>query len=90
MAAILLQPEDDLSAEPWVHNWHPVAYYSQKLHDTEHQYEVHDQELLSIIKAFKQWQHYLLGNLQPVRVQTDHVNLRYFFTMKMLNQQQAH
>lgn len=89
VAAILLQPNDNSSAEPRVCDWHPVVYYSWKLHDAECWYEVHDQELLSIIEAFKQWQHYLLGNPQPVRVQTDHVNLRYFFTMKTLNQQQA-
>ena len=30
-----------------------------------------------------------MGSQHPICVQTDHVNLRYFFTMKMLNQRQA-
>lgn len=90
VAAILLQSNNNLLVEPQVCDWHPVVYYSWKLHDAKHWYEIHDQELLSIIKAFKQWQHYLLENLQPVRIQTDHANLRYFFTTKILNQWQAH
>ena len=36
VVAILLQPEDDLSVELWACDWHPVVYYSQKLHDVEH------------------------------------------------------
>ena len=89
VAAIILQPGDDSPAEPRVRDWHPIAYFSRKLNDTERRYEVHDQELLAIIDAFKRWRHYLLGSQHPIRVQTDHANLRYFFTTKTLNQRQA-
>jgi len=34
--------------------WHPVAYWSQKLFSAEESYETHDLELLIIVEAFKQ------------------------------------
>lgn len=33
--------------------WHPIAYYSCKLHDAETRYDVHDKELYAIVKALK-------------------------------------
>ena len=53
-------------------------------------YDVHDKELLAIYEAFKVWHHYLEGSTFPIDVVTDHKNLGYFLTMKMLSQQQAH
>ena len=29
--------------------WHPVAYYSKSLSETERNYEIHDKEMLAII-----------------------------------------
>ena len=39
--------------------WHPVAYYSQKMIPAETRYETHDAKLLAIVEAFKNWRHYL-------------------------------
>ena len=55
----------------------------------EQNYEMHDQELLAIVKSFKHWRHYLEGSQQPVEVLTDHANLRYFMVMKELSRRQA-
>ena len=41
--------------------WRPVAFWSRKMGDAERNYETHDQELLAIVMAFKQWRHYLEG-----------------------------
>ena len=49
----------------------------------------HDKELLAIFKAFKIWQHYLEGPAYPIDVVTDHKNLEYFSTTKVLTQRQA-
>ena len=38
---------------------HPVAFNSGKLNSAERNYEIHDQELLQIMEAFKEWKRYL-------------------------------
>jgi transposase InsO family protein len=89
IAAILMQPKNVGTPHSRRSDWHPVAFYSQKMNETERRYEVHDQELMAIVLAFKHWRHYLEGSTHPIVVQTDHANLRYFFTTKKLNQRQA-
>lgn len=37
----------------------PVAFWSRKLIPAETGYETHDQELLAIVAAFKQWRDHL-------------------------------
>ena len=66
-------------------NLHPVAFHSRKFTDSELNYEIHDKELLAIVEAFKQWKTYLEGSKDPVQVYTDHKNLVYFTTTKVLN-----
>ena len=51
-------------------------------------YETHDQELLAIIMAFKHWRYYLKDSCYPVKVLTDHQNLKGFMNIKSLNSQQ--
>ena len=53
----------------------------------ETHYRVGDQEMLTIVGVFKQWQHYLEGTLEVITVITDHNNLKRFMTMKTLNRQ---
>ena len=52
-------------------------------------YDTHDKELLTIFEAFRLWQHYLEGSALPVDVVTDHKNLVYFSTSKVLTRRQA-
>ena len=66
---------------------HPVAFHLCTFHTPEHNYDVHDKELLTIYKAFKWWQHHLKGS---VGVVTNHRNLQYFSTTKILTHWQAH
>ena len=67
----------------------PVAYYSRTLTTPELNYDTHDKELLAIFEAFKHWRHYLEGSATPVDVVTDHKNLEYFSTSKVLTRRQA-
>ena len=39
--------------------WHPVAYYSKSLNAVEWNYEIHDKEMLAIIRALEDWCHFL-------------------------------
>ena len=64
---------------------HPVAYFSKKHSLAECNYEIHDKELLAIIRCFEEWRPELEGSPCPVRVLTDHRNLEYFITKKLLN-----
>ena len=52
-------------------------------------YNIHDKELLAIFEAFKIWKHYLEGLVYPINIVTDHKNLKYFSTTKVLTQRQA-
>lgn len=69
--------------------WHPVAFWSRKFIPAERNYETYDQELLAIVDAFKHWRHYLEGAAYPIRVLTDHNNLKGFMKLKQLNGRQA-
>ena len=68
---------------------HPIAFYSQTFMSLELNYDVHDKELLAIFEAFKSWCHYLEGTPTPIDIVTDHKNLEYFSTTKVLTQRQA-
>ena len=68
---------------------HPVAFHSYTFTVAELNYDTHDKKLLAIFKAFKIWQHYLEGPAYPIDVVTDHKNLEYFSTTKVLTQRQA-
>ena len=51
---------------------HRVAFHSRKLNPAERNYKIHDKELLAILEAFKEWNHYLVGADKPGTVYTDH------------------
>ena len=51
----------------------------------ETRYETHDDELLTIVEAFKTWQYYLGGCKHEVLVLTDHNNLCQFMDTKSLS-----
>ena len=51
-------------------------------------YDVHDKELLAIVKALKKWRRYLKGSRQHFKVLTDYQNLIRFTTTKELTGRQ--
>jgi len=69
--------------------WHPIAFYSKSLSSVERNYEIHDKEMLAIIRALEEWRHFLEGATHLVEIWTDHKNLEYFMTAKKLNRRQA-
>ena len=68
---------------------HPVVFYSWTLTAPELNYDTHDKELLAIFEAFQAWCHYLEGSGSPIDVVTNHKNLEYFSTSKVLTRWQA-
>jgi hypothetical protein len=69
--------------------WHPVAYYSKSLNAVECNYEIHNKEMLAIIRALEDWRHFLEGAHHKFEIWTDHKNLEYFMSAKKLNCRQA-
>jgi hypothetical protein len=69
--------------------WHPVAFLSKSLSEVERNYEIHDKEMLAIIRAIEEWRHFLEGAEHKFEVWTDHKNLEYFMSAKKLNRRQA-
>jgi transposase InsO family protein len=71
--------------------WHPIAFYSTSMNSAEQNYEIHDKEMLAIIRAFQEWRPELEGlqRVSPFEVITDHRALEYFMTSKKLNARQA-
>jgi len=69
--------------------WHPIAFYSKSLFSVERNYEIHDKEMLAIIRVLEEWRHFLEDATHPVEIWTDHKNLEYFMTAKKLNRHQA-
>ena len=63
-----------------------VDCISTKLRDAQLNYDVYDLEMLAIIQALEEWQHYLYG--QEFEIHTDHQNLAYFWRPNPLNGQQ--
>lgn len=82
IGACLSQPDKS-------HKLHPVAFYSQTMSPAKLNYKIHDKELLAIVASFKQWKVYLKGPKHTVTVLSDHKNLIYFTTTKVLNQRQV-
>ena len=70
--------------------WHPCTYLSKSFTPAEQNYQIYEHELLTIIRAFEAWWHFLQGSPHPIEILTDHKNLTYFTTSQNLNWQQAH
>ena len=68
---------------------HPVAFHSRKFRPAEINYEIHNKELLAVVDTFKHWRQYCEGATHQVQVYSDHQNLEYFTTTKVLNRRQA-
>ena len=69
--------------------WRPVAFLSKSLNETERNYEIHDKEILAIIRGLENWRHLLEGTRSKFEIWTDHKNLEYFMKAQKLNCRQA-
>ncbi|KAI2660308.1 Transposon Tf2-8 polyprotein [Labeo rohita] len=68
---------------------YPCAFFSHKLSPAERNYDVGNRELLAIKLALEEWRHWLEGARHPFTILTDHKNLEYLRTAKVLNHRQA-
>jgi len=68
---------------------HPVAYYSKKHSPAACNYDIHDKELVAIIKALDEWRPECEGASYPLQLITNHKNLESFITKKLFNRWQV-
>jgi len=69
--------------------WHPVAFFSKTMAPAECNYEIHDKEMLAIIRALEQWRAELEGLETEIQIFSDHKALEYFMTKRQLTARQA-
>jgi len=69
--------------------WRPVAFLSKSLNKMERNYEIHDKEMMAIIRGLEAWRHLLEGTQSKFEIWTDHKNLEYFMKVQKLNRRQA-
>jgi len=69
--------------------WRPVAFLSKLLNEIERNYEIHDKEMLVIVRGLEAWRHLLEGAQSEFEIWTDHKNLEYFMKVQKLNRRQA-
>ena len=65
-----------------------VAYHSQQLSPAEYNYEIHDKEILAIIRCLAAWRAEL-RSCGTFTIVTDHKNLEYFMTQQKLTERQS-
>jgi len=78
-----------LSMEGEDGRWRPVAFLSKSLNETERNYEIHDKEMLAIIRGLEAWRHLLEEAQFKSEIWMDHKNLEYFIKAQKLNRRQA-
>jgi len=69
--------------------WRPGAFLSKSLNKMERNYEIHDKEMLAIVRGLEAWRHLLEGVQFKFEIWTDHKNLEYFIKVQKLNRRQA-
>jgi len=70
---------------PGEEDWHPVAFYSEAMQGAEHNYPIHDKELMAVIRGLICWRAELVGLQTPFSVVTDHQALEFSSTKRVLN-----
>jgi len=65
--------------------WRQVAFLSKSLNETERNYEIHDKEMLVVLRGLENWRHLLEDAKYKFKVWTNHKNLEYFMKAQKLN-----
>ena len=67
----------------------PVVFISKSLSNIERNYEIHNKEILAVVRCLEVQRHFLEGMTIKFEIWTDHKNLEYFIKAQKLNRRQA-
>src|SRR5258708_31673499 len=67
----------------------PIAFMSKGFSDAEHNYQIHNKEMMAIMHTLDEWHHFLEGMTEKFEILMDHQNPTYFQDAQKLNHQQA-
>ena len=67
----------------------PVTFISKSLSDIARNYEIHNKEMLAIVRCLEAQRYFLEGTTTKFEIWTDHKNLEYFMKAQKLNRRQA-
>ncbi len=67
----------------------PITFMSKGFSNVEHNYQIHDKEMLAIMCTLDKWHHFLEGAMEKFEILTDHWNLTYFCHAQKLNHWQV-
>jgi len=56
--------------------WRLVAFISKYLSNTERNYEIHDKEMLAVVRCLEVWRHFLEEAMVEFKIWTDHKNCK--------------
>ena len=48
--------------------WRPVAFISKSLSNTKRNYEIHDKEMLAVVRCLEAWRHFLEGAIVKFKI----------------------
>ena len=65
--------------------WQLVVFLSKSLNKIERNYEIHDKEMLAVIRGLENWKYLLEGVKYKFEAWMDHKNLEYFVKVQKLN-----
>ena len=80
--AVLMQADENSDL-------HPHAYFSRTFSSAQCNYDIYDQELLTVILALEEWCQYLQGTAHSITIITNHKNLSYIKDPWKLSRRQA-
>jgi hypothetical protein len=69
--------------------FHLVNFCFRKFSLLKINYEIHDKKIITFVDAFQEWCHLLEGTQHGSIVYSNHKNLQYFMTNRVLNQHQV-
>ena len=69
--------------------WRLVAFISKSLSNIERNYEIHDKEMLVVVRYLEAQRHFLERMTTKFKIWTDYKNLEYFMKAQKLNRRQA-
>src|ERR1700744_153598 len=66
-----------------------VGYFSKAFSEAERNYDIHDRELVAVLRGLEHWRHLLMGSPHEIMVFTDHKNLEYYRHPQRINRRVA-